>query len=141
MPTIDFYILNDAEPRARLAKACRLIEAAYQQGRKVYVHTHNEDLALKLDDNLWTFTDNSFVPHNLLREHEQVPPPVQIGYADDLPKSRDVLVNLSDGILDYSHQFKRIIEIVPNDERCKAALREHYKYYRSQGFQIKTHNE
>lgn len=140
-PTIDFYLLTEADPRARLAKTGRLIDEAYQQGRKIYIHTKSEAAAFELDESLWTFEDNSFIPHNLIREQEQLPPPVQIGFADDLPKSRDILINLSDSVLDYSHQFRRIIEIVPNDEQCKAQLREHFKQYRAQGYVIKTHSE
>ena len=42
---VDFYVIDEASPRARLRTACRVVEKAYLAGNKVLVwHTELEEL-------------------------------------------------------------------------------------------------
>ncbi|MEZ5578324.1 MAG: DNA polymerase III subunit chi [Candidatus Competibacteraceae bacterium] len=43
--------------------ACRLADKAYGLGHTVYLFTASEARAAALDDLLWTFRQDSFVPH------------------------------------------------------------------------------
>src|SRR5690554_6973133 len=65
MTRIDFYILNSPSPDARLQYACRLAHKAWQQSRHVYLHCADEAEASRLDDLLWSFRADSFLPHAL----------------------------------------------------------------------------
>lgn len=137
---IDFYILTETAANARFTYACRLADKAYQRGHRVYCHTDSEQDTHRLDDLLWTFTDNSFIPHNIVGEGPNPPPPVQIGHKDLPSQQRDILINLSTNVPENFKRFQRVIEIVPDDEAEKAASRERYKHYRSQGFTVNTHH-
>ena len=136
---VDFYLLNSAEPDARGLLACRLIEKAYQRGHRVFVHCNSQLEAEQLDELLWTYKDDSFVPHNLQGEGPEPPPPVQIGFDKEPRGFNDILINMANPIPSYFTRFKRVIEIVAFDEEAKAISREHYRDYRNKGCQLQTH--
>lgn len=136
MPKVDFYVLKDAT--AKLPFVCKLLDKAYSQKQKVYVHAGDQAEAHALDEQLWTFRDNSFIPHNLTTEAIQPPPPIQIGYDASKAARHPILVNLSKNILDNYQQYARIIEIVSDDN--KEIAREHFKFYRENQCELTTYN-
>lgn len=139
MPTIDFYILAEASESSRLAFTCRLLEKAYHNNHRVYVHTDHEALAQQIDELLWTYRDDSFIPHHLYGEGPDPAPPIQIGFGVTPEKHHDILINLSNNVPEFYKQFNRIIEIVSHDPAVQTASREHYKQYRGYGYDITTH--
>lgn len=136
---IDFYLLDVDEPQARWLMACKLLEKAYHAGNRVYVHCQNQKDAEYLDELLWNFKPESFIPHNLRGEGPEPPPPIQIGFNEDIGSSKDVLFNLSDEIPIFHQRFRRIIEIVGNREHEKELGRAHYRIYRAKNYQLHTH--
>jgi DNA polymerase-3 subunit chi len=136
---IDFYILEENNQQAREFFACRLIEKAYARKHRVYVECNDKSHAEEVDDLLWCYKDESFIPHNIQNEGPIPPPPIQLGYAAEPRGFDDILINLSNKVPNFYQRFKRIIEIISNDEAIKSQGREHYKYYRQQGFSIQTH--
>ncbi|MDP3269783.1 MAG: DNA polymerase III subunit chi [Legionella sp.] len=137
---VDFYLIASSEPDALWLIACRLLEKAYFKGHRVYVHCTNQKEAEFLDELLWTFRDDSFIPHNLQGEGPEPPPPVQIGFGNEPRGFNDILINLADQIPPFYNRFKRIIELVPNSEQKKELSRIHYKEYRGNGCELHTHN-
>ena len=139
MSRIDFYIIEDGNQHARLRLVCRLIEKAYKAKHRIYIHTSNQSEAHHLDELLWTYRDDSFLPHNLYGDGPNPAPPIQIGF-DAIPeKQNDILINLSTTIPDFYPQFARILEVVSSETETQTISREHYKHYRSQGHDINTH--
>ena len=59
---VDFYVLSEDAPDARLRWACRLAEQAAEQGSRVYLQTADNADARRLDELLWTYNDRSFLP-------------------------------------------------------------------------------
>lgn len=139
MPRIDFYILDAAGLSARLRLACRLIEKAYKNKHRIFINMDNAEEAHMLDELLWTYRDDSFLPHNLYGDGPEPAPPIQIGYQVTPNKHRDILLNLSKTIPDFYPQFTRVLEIVTNDTAIQNTSRENYKHYRNQGHDINTH--
>ncbi len=139
MAKIDFYILNESSPLARLHFACRLIEKAYKMQHRIYVHTENQTDAHQLDEMLWTYRDDSFLPHNLFGEGPEPSPPIQIGIHATPTNHRDILMNLGLEVPACHTQFSRIIELIPSDTEQQEKGRARYRYYRAQGFEINTH--
>ena len=136
---IDFYILNDEQMQADWLFACKLIEKAYEMGHQVYVLCDDVTQAHAFDELLWTFKPESFIPHHIQGEGPKPPPPIQIGFSNDSPSSRDILINLSRFIPNYFKSFNRICEIVGTQEDMKMIKREHYKFYQGHQFKIDTH--
>lgn len=139
MPDVAFYILQDDQETGREQFACRLTAKAYQQQYSVYIHTDNEAHARRLDDYLWTYDDISFIPHSLLDEPHDPPPPVQIGWQHNPPQRHQVLINLSQAVPSFFQQYERIIEIVPNNEPAKTQARERYKHYQQHHSSLTSH--
>lgn len=137
---VDFYLLASNQPDAHWLLACRLIEKAYNKGHKIYVFCTHQQEAELIDELLWSFKDDSFIPHNLQGEGPEPPPPVQIGYDKEPRGFNDILFNLSPRIPAFYTRFKRVIEIVPNMDAEKEQSRAHYKEYRAQGCELYTHN-
>ncbi|CEK09922.1 DNA polymerase III subunit chi [Legionella hackeliae] len=142
MPAIrvDFYLLSGQEDSARWLLACRLLEKAYLRGHRVFVYCESQKDAHQLDELLWTFKDNSFIPHNLQGEGPEPPPPIQIGYQAEPRGYSDILLNLNSNIPEFYKRFKRVMEIVVNDETAKELSRRNYKEYRAYQCELYTHN-
>lgn len=136
---VDFYLISDDGPDARSILACRLLEKAYLRGHRVFVYCSTEEEAFHLDEMLWTFKEDSFIPHNLLGEGPEPPPPIQIGLKEAPKRFNDILLNFTHEIPDFHPQFKRIIEIVDHQEEHKQSSREHYRFYKQKGYQLYHH--
>lgn len=135
---IDFYLVDDEKPEARDLIACRLLEKAYLKGHRLFVLCDTQKEAESLDELLWTFREDSFVPHNLQGEGPEPPPPIQIGYENEPRGFNDILLNLSKEIPVFYTRFKRIMHLVNNEQ--KELSRTHYKYYKSRGYELHIHN-
>ena len=133
-----FYLIPEETEQARWVCACRLTDKAYRQGLPVYIHIPTKEAAQQFDDLLWIFKDTSFVPHALYDGKTDLP--VQIGYAipTNLPDTT-VFINLAQDIPDVYKQFHHIIEIVPQETTLRKKAREHYRYYREQGYEPESH--
>ncbi len=140
MARVDFYILAQADERARQVLACKLAEKAWRLDNTVYIHAKNRADAERLDELLWTFRDGSFVPHGLAgREDGTEESPIMIGCGPDGVTGRDLLINLDDEIPPCAEGFPRVAELVTSDETCRNLSRKRYATYRDQGHELNTH--
>ncbi len=139
MPKIDFYLIQTTSEQERLNFACRLIEKIYKQQRRIYIHTENQTAAHHLDELLWTYRNDSFLPHHLIGEGPDPVPPIQIGYNTLHPKQHDILMNLSSSVPEFYKQFSRVLELITENPDITSLGRERYRLYRSQGCNITTH--
>ncbi len=141
MPQVDFYILNINHGPDADRFVCRLTETAYRQGLKIFINTASEQEAARLDDLLWTYKEESFLPHDTLNQHAPhiLPTPILIGTQINQTLSSDTLINLSENIPDELSSFKRIAEVIHNDEHRKSSARQRFKCYRNMGCHLKTH--
>jgi DNA polymerase-3 subunit chi len=139
MLKIDFYVMNDDPGTSRLQVACKLIEKAYAQKHQIYIHTDNELGANEMDELLWTYRDDSFLPHHITGDGPEPAPPIQIGFSEPAAKHRDIMLNLSAGVPVFHTQFQRILEIVPADSLLQEQARERYRFYRQLNLPIQTH--
>lgn len=136
---IDFYLMASEQPQDRWLLACRLIEKAYYKGHKIFIFCDHQKDAEFLDELLWTFREDSFLPHNLQGEGPEPPPPIQIGF-DQQPRGfNDILLNMAQQIPPFYTKFNRVIELVSNLETEKEQSRLHYKQYRASGCALYTH--
>jgi DNA polymerase-3 subunit chi len=139
---VDFYVLSDEAPDARLRCACRLAEEAVDQGRRVYLRASSAAEAQRLDDLLWTYRDGSFIPHEIYAgapaSHATVM--VLVGEADAPESHRQLLINLAPAVPEDLQRYEAIAEIVDVDPTRKSEARERYKQYREHGCSLDSHN-
>ena len=137
MTQVDFYVLAQTQQRALFA--CRLAEKIYQLGKRVYIHTTDEQHSRALDDLLWTFQSGSFVPHERYQDGHAAHSPVLIGHQAQPKADADVLINISDELPMFYSGFARVAEIVDSEEAVKLKGRERFRLYRERGCTMLSH--
>lgn len=146
MTSIDFYILGQSQHNDRLMFACRLAEKAYSEGRRVYLHVGSEQDAQLLDDLMWSYKPESFLPHSIVGKaaatEGSIEPDtqVQIGFNQHPPHHNDVMINLISPLPGFFSRFDRVLEVVIQDEAVLKQTREHYKFYKDRGYEV-THRD
>ena len=139
MTRIDFYILKDNSLQAQNLLTCRLSEKAYKQGCQVFINTNTGEQLKQLDDMLWTFTANSFLPHGCYGENTDSTHPVLLGHAIEPEGPSDVLVNLAEDIPAFFSRYNRVTELVSGDDEQRDAARTRYKFYKDRGYTVRSH--
>lgn len=136
---IDFYVLEADATDGRLRLACKIIDRAYRSGHTAYLWARDDHETNLLDDLLWTFSQNSFVPHSRNNHNSDLTTPVHIGHHPPQSGSAEVVVSVADRpVEDYSN-FLRIAEVVGFGEAEKQSGRSRFKFYRDQGLELETH--
>mgnify|MGYP000033795048 FL=1 len=139
MTRVDFYILPDNYPQSPLFYASRLIEKVYRLGHGIYVHLENEQDTQYLNEQLWQFTPESFVPHEIVGQ-QQSDAPVLLGFGDEPQHHGNVMINLSGNIPNFFSRFERVAEIVPGNKEMRTKSRENFRFYKERGYPLHTHN-
>ncbi len=136
MTRIIFYQISQGE--TALQFACRLIELVYHRGYRIHVHTGNKMNAGLLDEMLWSFADDRFIPHALYSSNE-VSVPVRIGVMEEPTEHQEVMINLADTVPDFFSRFERVAEVVPADEKSRNLARQNFRFYKDRGYNLDYH--
>jgi len=137
---VDFYILSDSNASDRYRLACRIADKAHAAGRRVVIHTGSAEEAKHVNRLLWTFQEQSFIPHGLLGQCETEITPVLVGNAEQAHEEHDVLINLAMEVPTFFSRFDRLAECVDNEEVARTASRERYRFYRDRGYPLSLHD-
>ena len=156
MTQIDFYILAENSRRDMNRMVCRLCEKAIAQEMNVLIYARSVAQAQQLDELLWTFKPDSFIPHtnhfNGLEEDDSFSYPVLISTETDtngaafignkkiMSQYNQLLINLTSSTPPFFQQFKRIAEMVSNDNDEKEIARNRYRAYREQGLTLNKYD-
>jgi DNA polymerase-3 subunit chi len=157
---VDFYVLKSSTAKQRWTFACRLTEKAYLRDLKVVVLGDTLAEVEAIDTLLWTFSERSFVPHDIYRGRPGAPNPAMVASAaatsaaapasasstavqltQDLDSvgSADLLVNVSTRLPAQLDKFARVAEIIDADEERRRLGRERFKAYRELKLAVETH--
>lgn len=139
MTRVSFYILKGNKEHDRQVFACRLAEKAYYQGHQIYIHTEDAEQAQQINQTLWSFRADSFVPHQLVDDQDNSCP-IVIGHDTSPPRLMDLLINLGSKQPPFFSQFERVAEFVNDDENNKLIGRERYRFYQQRGYELDTYN-
>ncbi|MGB2680795.1 MAG: DNA polymerase III subunit chi [Candidatus Competibacter sp.] len=138
-PRVDFYVLPDHKDNGRALLACRLTDKAYNLGHSVYLLAASEPQAAALDDLLWTFRQDSFIPHERYPLAGEQDSPVLVGTALPADRAAQVLINFTDRLPEGLDRFERIVELVDQQSEVLAASRERFRQYRERGLTPESH--
>ncbi|MCG8532337.1 MAG: DNA polymerase III subunit chi [Desulfovibrionales bacterium] len=128
---VSFYILTDQTPEARALFACRLADKAWRSGLSTHIHTAGEQDMKDLDNLLWSFREDSFLPHIIVSETEQTVEPVTLGHTlKQLEGRKGLLINLGEAIPDNTDSYSRIAEIVIQEESALKLARSRFREYK-----------
>lgn len=134
MTRIDFH----SKVPDKVFYACRLVRKARAAGMKVVVYADGAQLAA-VDEALWTFSEQDFIPHVAADDELAARTPVILcADAGQALPHHQVLVNLSTETPGHFARFERMFEIVSTDEDDLEAGRERYRQYQQRGYPL-TH--
>ncbi len=136
MTKVDFYILRERQTEQRSLFACRLANQLFGQGRSLYLHTGDEAAARALDEILWGYRPQAFLPHGILGEGDDSS--VAIGWGENPGHHQDVMINLDLKVPPFAGRFQRIVEVVVQDPSVRDPLRESYKFYKDRGYPLSS---
>jgi len=136
----DFYLID--KPRFRdepLLLVCELARKAFEAGLYSLVLTRDATQAEALDDLLWSFDPDAYIPHQIAgSDDDEDEAAVLIAAPDADVALRPLVINLRDDVVEGT--FDRVLEVVPADPAARAQLRERWKQYQSRGFDVKKHD-
>ena len=79
MPRADFYLID--KPRFRddpLLLVCELALKAFEAGKPALILARSPEQAGQLDEKLWEFRDEAFIPHQVAGDDDDAITPVLI---------------------------------------------------------------
>ena len=140
MPRADFYLIGKPRFRAEpLLLVCELARKASEAGQPALVLARDAAQAEALDDLLWSFDPDAYVPHQIAgMDEDEEEAAVLIAAPDTDAPLRPLLINLRDAAPQGA--FERVLEVVPADESARGPLRERWKHYQALGFEVKHHD-
>jgi len=131
-----FYTFAD-DP---LDVARRVAAKAHGQGKQVMIYAPDAAVADAIDRLLWTTPALGFVPHCRDSDALAGETPVLIGTHADALRSADVMINLHTGQPPAFARFERLVEIVGLDDARVEQGRERYRFYKTRGYDLQTHD-
>jgi DNA polymerase-3 subunit chi len=139
MPRADFYLI--AKPRFRddpLLLVCELAKRAFGSEQPTLILVRSQDQAEALDEKLWEFDENAFIPHQLAGDDDDAITAVLIAPPGVETADRPLVINLRDECA--PGLFERVLEVVPADEAERLGSRERWKTYKQAGFEVAKHD-
>jgi len=115
-----------------------LLERSIERGWRVIVQASSEERIEALDSLLWTFRDDSFLPHGTAAEPEAAAQPVLLTTRDDNPNGANVRF-LIDGapVPEDAQAYERIVLLFDGeDEEAVAAARQRWGEAKAKGFEV-----
>ena len=137
MPRADFYLI--AKPRfveKPLLLVCEFARKAHDSGQSLLILVNSATQAEVLDDLLWEFDPDAYIPHQIAGhdEDDDITPVLIVTPETDVPM-RPLVLNLRNAPV--IGEFDRVLEVVPADASSRDPLRARWKHYQSLGFELK----
>ena len=139
----DFYLIQ--KPRFReepLLLVCELARKAHEAGQPCIVLARDSAQAEQLDDLLWSFNPDAFIPHQIvdpdMDEDDDEEAAVLIATPEHDVALRPLVINLRDAAVEGS--FERVLEVVPADDSARGPLRERWKQYKARGLEVNKYD-
>ena len=136
----DFYLI--AKPRFAqqpLLLVCELARRACDSNQFTVVLARDASQAEELDDLLWAFDPDAYIPHQIagedIDEEEAI---VLIAMPGADAPQRPLVINLRDE--PWLGACERVLEVVPADPSAREPLRERWRQYKAAGYALNKHD-
>ncbi len=139
MARADFYLID--KPRFRddpLLLVCELVRKAYAAEQPTLILARTPEQADAIDEKLWEFDEESFVPHQLAGDEDDAITPVVIAAPGVATADRPLVVNLRDECAPGA--YERVLEVVAADSAEREGSRVRWSEYKRRGFEVAKHD-
>ncbi len=137
-----FHILLQDTPAARNLHATRLVNKAWEQGDRVCILCDTAQQAEELDELLWNFSPEAFIPHSIVHESTAAcTDPVGILLCPPVAEDWDTVIILSETLPAHADKFRRLALVAHNDPAILSQARSHFKQLRKLGIEPRVHDQ
>ena len=134
MTNISFYHLLHQPLTSALPK---LLEKVHGAGLKAVIKVGSEERMRELDDLLWTYSKNSFLPHGSLKAKSPDQQPIYLTTEDENPATATVLVLVDSMQSEELGKYDRCLEMFDGtDQSAVVAARTRWKIYTEAGHDL-----
>jgi DNA polymerase-3 subunit chi len=115
-----------------------LIERSLERGWRVVVQAASEERVEALDAHLWTYRDESFLPHGTWREADATAQPVLLTVHDDNPNAANIrfLIEGADLPADASGYQRVVLMFDGDDDDAVATARQRWTAAKEAGHEV-----
>jgi len=115
-----------------------LLEKSLERGWRVVVQSTSEERADALDAHLWTYRDDSFLPHATWRAADVQDHPIVLTTKDGNPNAANVRFLVDNAVLPAdSHTYDRMVLVFNGDDSdALAAARSAWTDCKARGFDV-----
>lgn len=133
MAEVWFYHLQRQPLEAALPA---LLLKTMERGWRAVVQAASEERLAALDDHLWTFSDESFLPHATAAESKEAEQPVLLTLADDNPNGAQIrfLVEGAELPPDVEQYQRLVVMFDGEDPDMLMRAREQWKAVKAAGY-------
>ncbi len=113
-----------------------LLEKSLERGWRALVRAASDERLAALDDHLWTFSEESFLPHGTDREPDAAEQPVVLTLGEGNPNGAAILFLVEGAPVpaDAAAYQRLVLLFDGNDEDALAAARADWKHVKAAGF-------
>ena len=151
MAKVDFH----SQVKDKVHYACRLIRkiislSSEKDPFQTIVVLGSHEVLTELNEKLWTFSTDDFLPHCFMDEDAfELCPIILVDLADQHRimelTHQDVLIHLGQDALEnieaFVQRYKRVVEVVSMENNDLLAGRERYKKYRTLGLELQNFDQ
>ncbi len=115
----------------------KLLEKVDGAGLKAAIKVGSEDHIAELNEALWSFNKQSFLPHGSMKDKFPDKQPIYLTTGDENPAGATVLVLVDNMESDELHNYDRCLEMFDgNDQVAVTAARVRWKTYKDAGHEL-----
>lgn len=135
----DFYLIS--KPRFRddpLLLVCELARRAFGARQPTLILARDFAQAEAVDEQLWAFDEDAFIPHQLAGDEDDAITAVLIVPPGVETEERPLVINLRDAIA--PGRYQRVLEVVAADPAEREESRRRWREYQRLGFELSKHD-
>ena len=139
MPRADFYLID--KPRFReqpLLLVCELARRAFAAEQPTLILARDFAQAEAVDELLWAFDEDAFIPHQLAGNEDDEETAVLIVPPGVETPDRPLVINLRETCA--PGQYERVLEVVAADPAEREGSRTRWREYARMGAQVSKHD-
>lgn len=134
MTQIGFYHLMRLPLEQALPK---LLDKALAAGYRAVVLAGSPERVEALNDRLWTFEADSWLPHGSAKDGDAALQPIWLTDKDENPNGATILVMCDGARSEVVAEFSRCLDLFDgNDEQAVQAARQRWKLWKDQGHDL-----